>query len=79
GNDIDFNKWREYLIKKVQEMQDDLTRTSSKILEEMPDDTNGVLFIIEGRPIEFPKDTDVFQIRPPAFDEIIRKIRNSRP
>ncbi|MCE8426222.1 MAG: hypothetical protein J5U17_10650 [Candidatus Methanoperedens sp.] len=79
GNDIDFNKWREYLINKVQEMQDDLTRTSSKILEEMPDDTNGVLFIIEGRPIEFPKDTDVFQIRPPAFDEIIRKIRNSRP
>lgn len=79
GNDVDFDKWREYLIKKVQETQDELTKNASKILEEMPHDTNGLLFITDGRPIEFPKDTDVFQIRPPAFDEIAKTIQNLRP
>ncbi len=48
---------------------------ASGLLGELAEETNGVLIMTEGRPIEFPEGIDVFQIRPPAFDEIARNIR----
>ncbi|MBU4491787.1 MAG: hypothetical protein KKD69_04920 [Euryarchaeota archaeon] len=45
------------------------------LIGELPAEKNGVLIITDGRPIEFPESMDVFQIRPPAFDEIARNIR----
>lgn len=76
GKDIDFDKWREYLVKKIQETQDEMSKLASKIIGESPGEAgNGLLIITDGRPIEFPEGTDVFQIRPPAFDEISRAIR----
>jgi hypothetical protein len=76
GKDIDFGGWREYLVKKIQETQDEMSKLASKIIGEMPDDTSGVLIITDGRPIEFPQGMDVFQIRPPSFDDIARNIRD---
>ncbi len=75
GKDINFEGWRDYLIKKIKELQDEMEKTTTGIIQELPSDSNGVLIITDGRPIEFPEDMDVFQIRPPAFDEIERKIR----
>jgi hypothetical protein len=76
GKDIDFNGWRDYLVKKIQETQDDMSRLTSKIIgETLAENGNSVLFITEGRPIEFPAGIDVFQVRPPAFDELVRKLR----
>ncbi len=73
--DIDFDRWREYLIKKIQETQDEMGKLALKIINEMPENANGVLIITDGRSIEFPEGMDVFQIRPPAFDEIARSVR----
>ncbi|HEY9206702.1 MAG TPA: hypothetical protein VIO58_12360 [Candidatus Methanoperedens sp.] len=76
GKNIDFDGWREYLVKKIQETQDEMSNISSKIIGETLGETgSGILIITEGRPIEFPQGVDVFQIRPPAFDEIARKMR----
>ena len=76
GKDIDFDKWREYMVKRIQETQDEMGRLASDIIKEnLGEAGNGVLIITDGRPIEFPENTDVFQIRPPAFDEISRTIR----
>jgi len=78
GKDIDFNGWREYLSQKIQETQDNMSRLASRIIGETLGDTgNGVLFITDGRQIEFPENVDVFQVRPPAFDEIVRKMREN--
>jgi hypothetical protein len=46
------------------------------IIAQMPADSNGILMITDGRPIEFPEGIDIFQIRPPAFDEIERTLRD---
>jgi len=78
GKDIDFDGWRSYLIRKIRETQDEMSKFSSKIIGELPAEVNGVLIITDGRPVEFPQDTDIFQIRPPAFDEIARSIREKR-
>ncbi|MCZ7356745.1 MAG: hypothetical protein O8C66_12750 [Candidatus Methanoperedens sp.] len=75
GKDIDFEKWRDYLVKKIEEIQDEMSKLVSKLIGEMPENSNGVLIITDGRPVEFPEGVDVFQIRPPAFDEIERTIR----
>ncbi len=75
GKDIDFDKWREYLVKRIQETQDEMSRLVSKVIGELPENTSGVLIITDGRPLEFPESIDVFQIRPPAFDDIERSIR----
>jgi hypothetical protein len=75
GKDINFDGWREYLVKKIQEIQDEMGKSATMILGELPADSRGVLLITEGRPIEFPEGIDIFQIRPPAFDEIERNIR----
>lgn len=75
GKDINFDGWREYLVKNITEMQDEMGKSATRILEELPPDSSGVLIITDGRPIEFPEGIDVFQIRPPAFDEIERNIR----
>lgn len=76
GKDIDFDGWREYLVKKVQETQNEMNAFASKIMgETLGEAGSGVLIITDGRPIEFPAGVDVFQIRPPAFDEIARNIR----
>lgn len=75
GKDIDFEGWTNYLAKKIQETQNEISNLASKLVGELPTGTNGVLIITDGRPIEFPQDVDVFQIRPPAFDEIARNIR----
>jgi hypothetical protein len=75
GKDINFDRWREYLVKKIQETQDEMGKSATRILEESPADSSGVLLITDGRPIEFPDGIDIFQIRPPAFDEIERYIR----
>lgn len=76
GNDIDFNKWREYLVKKIQEKQDDIGKHATGIISQLPENTNGVLIFTEGRPIEYPSAIDVFQIRPPAFDELSKLLRD---
>ena len=76
GKDIDFDKWREYLVKKIQETQEEMNRLVSKLIQEMPEDNTGVLIITEGRPVEYPQNMDVFMIRPPSFDEIARNIRD---
>ena len=75
GKDIDFDGWRNYIVKKIQETQDEMGKLVTGIIGEMPADSNGILIITDGRPIEFPEGIDVFQIRPPAFDEIERNIR----
>jgi hypothetical protein len=75
GKDINFDGWREYLVKNITEMQDEMGKSATRILGELPPDSSGVLIITDGRPIEFPEGIDVFQIRPPAFDEIERNIR----
>ncbi len=75
GKDIDFEGWRNYLVKKIQETHDEMGAHALKIIGEQPENTCGVLIITDGRPIEFPEGIDVFQIRPPAFDEIARTIR----
>ena len=76
GKNIDFNGWREFLVKKIQETQDEMSRLASKINGETLGETgSGVLIITDGRMVEFPQGIDVFQIRPPAFDEIARKMR----
>ena len=76
GKDIDFDKWREYLVKRIQETQDEMNKHLSKLINELPDDSNGILIITEGRPVDYPQGMDVFMIRPPAFDEIAKNIRD---
>ena len=76
GKEIDFDGWRKFLTDRIQEIQGEMTKFTSDILKEMPENTNGVLIITEGRVIEYPDDVDIFQIRPPAFDEIVRNIRD---
>ena len=76
GKDINFEGWREYLVKNIAEMQDEMGKSATRILGELPPDSSGVLIISDGRPVEFPAGSDVFQIRPPAFDEIERNIRH---
>lgn len=75
GKDIDFEGWRNYLVKRMQEMQDEMSKIASRLVGELPENANGVLIITDGRPVEFPEGVDVFQIRPPAFDEIARYVR----
>ncbi len=77
GKNIDFEGWRNYLVKKIQETQDEMSRLVSKLIGEMPEDASGVLIITDERPVEYPQDTDVFMIRPPSFDELARNIRDS--
>lgn len=76
GKDIDFDKWREYLAKKIQEIQDGIGKHATGIIGELPENTNGVLIFTDGRPIEYPAGIDVFQIRPPAFDELEKLLRD---
>ncbi|VVB87885.1 Uncharacterised protein [uncultured archaeon] len=76
GKDIDFDKWREYLVKKIQEMQDGISKHATEIIARLPENTSGVLIFTEGRPIEYPAGIDVFQIRPPAFDELEKLVRD---
>lgn len=75
GKNIDFEGWRNYLVKSIEGTQDDMSKLASRLIEELPENANGVLIMTDGRPIEFPQGIDVFQIRPPAFDEIARTIR----
>ena len=76
GKDIDFDKWREYLVKRIQETQEGISKHATGILSEIPENENGVLIFTDGRPLEYPQGIDVFQIRPPAFDELERFLRN---
>lgn len=76
GKDIDFDKWREYLVKKIQDTQDGIGKHATGIIGELPENTNGVLIFTDGRPIEYPAGIDVFQIRPPAFDELTKLLRD---
>jgi hypothetical protein len=76
GKDIDFEGWRNHLIKNIQEKQDEMSKGVSRIISEMPEDSSGILLITDGRPIDFPQGIDIFQIRPPAFDEMERDLRN---
>lgn len=77
GRDIDFDKWREYLVKKITETQEEMSKLASKLIgETLREGDNGVLIITDGRAVEFPAGVDVFQIRPPSFDEIARDIRD---
>lgn len=75
GKDIDFEGWRNYLVKRMQETQDEMSKLASRLIGELTENANGVLIITDGRPVEFPEGVDVFQIRPPAFDEIARYVR----
>lgn len=75
GKDINFEGWRDYLVKMIQEIQDEMGKFATGIIGELSVDSSGVLLITDGRPIQYPEGIDVFQIRPPAFDEIERKIR----
>ncbi|MCE8423918.1 MAG: hypothetical protein J5U16_08325 [Candidatus Methanoperedens sp.] len=76
GKDIDFEGWRNHLIKNIQEKQEEMSKGITGIISEMPSDSNGILMITDGRPIDFPQGIDIFQIRPPAFDEIERALRD---
>jgi hypothetical protein len=76
GKDIDFEGWRNHLIKNIQEKQDEMSKGVTRTLSEMPADSNGILIFTDGRPIDFPEGIDIFQIRPPAFDEIERTLRD---
>ncbi len=76
GKDINFDKWREYLVKKIQETQDGISKHATGIISELPENTSGVLIFTDGRPIEYPAGIDVFQIRPPAFDELSKLLRD---
>ena len=76
GKDIDFEGWRKHLIKNIQEKQEEMGKDVTRIISEMPADSNGILMITDGRPIDFPEGIDIFQIRPPAFDEIERNLRD---
>jgi len=76
GKDIDFEGWRNHLIKNIQEKQEEMGKDVTRIISEMPMDSNGILLITEGRPIDFPEGIEIFQIRPPAFDEIERTLRD---
>ncbi len=77
GRDIDFDKWREYLVKKITETQEEMSKLASKLIgETLREGDNGVLIITDGRAVEFPASVDIFQIRPPSFDEIARDIRD---
>jgi len=76
GKDIDFEGWRNHLIKNIQEKQAEMSKGVTRTISEIPSDSNGVLMFTEGRPIDFPEGIDIFQIRPPAFDEIERTIRD---
>lgn len=76
GKNIDFEGWRNYIVKRIHEMHDEMSKLVSKIIGELPENANGILIITDGRPIGFPEGMDVFQIRPPAFDEIARNIRD---
>jgi len=77
GKDIDFDKWRGYLVKRIQETQDEIGKHATGILSELPENANGVLIFTEGRPLEYPQGIDVFQIRPPAFDELAKLLRDT--
>jgi hypothetical protein len=76
GKDIDFEGWRNHLIKNIQEKQEEMSKGVNRIISEMPADSNGILMITDGRPIDFPEGINIFQIRPPAFDEIERALRD---
>ncbi len=76
GKDMEPDKWREYLAKKIQETQDEIGKHATGIIDELPENTNGVLIFTDGRPIEYPSGIDVFQIRPPAFDELAKLLRD---
>lgn len=76
GKEIDFEKWREYLVKKLQEVQDEIGKHATGIIGELPENTIGVLIFTDGRPLEYPPGIDVFQIRPPAFDELAKLLRD---
>ncbi|MFA4955826.1 MAG: hypothetical protein WC556_02485 [Candidatus Methanoperedens sp.] len=76
GKDIDFEGWRNHLIKKIQEKQEEMSKGVTLVINEMPANSNGILIFTDGRPIDFPEGIDVFQIRPPAFDEIERSLRD---
>ncbi len=79
GKDIDFDGWRKYLVKRIQETQEEMSEFASSIIgEALGEMGSGVLIITDERQIAFPEDVDIFQIRPPAFDEIARNIRESR-
>lgn len=71
----DFEGWRKYLADRIQEINELMSKTASNIIKDMPVHANAVLIITEGRDIEFPEGVDVFQIRPPAFDDLVRTIR----
>lgn len=75
GKNIDFDGWRNYLIKRIQETQEEMGKIASRLIGELPENASGVLIITDGRPVEFPEGVNVFQIRPPAFDEIARYVR----
>jgi hypothetical protein len=75
GKDIDFDKWREYLVKRIQETHDEIGKHATGIISALPENANGVLIFTDGRPLEYPQGIDVFQIRPPAFDELERFLR----
>ncbi len=76
GKDSDFDGWREYLVKNIQEIQNEIGMFVSNLIGKLPDDETGVLFITDGRPVDYPQGMDVFMIRPPAFDEIAKNIRD---
>ncbi len=76
GKEVDFDKWREYLVKRIQEIQDGISKHATGIISELPENSNGVLIFTDGRPIDYPSGIDVFQIRPPAFDELARMLRD---
>jgi hypothetical protein len=75
GKDIDFEGWKNHLIKNIQEKQEEMSKGVTRVLSEMPADSNGILMITDGRPIDYPEGIDIFQIRPPVFDEIERNLR----
>lgn len=76
GRNIDFDGWRNYLVKRILGTQEEMSKLASKIMgEALGENGSGVLVITDQRPLEFPENTDVFQIRPPAFDDITRSIR----
>jgi len=48
---------------------------AEKINETLQDDETGALFISEGHTVQFPPDIQIFNISPPALDDIHRWLR----
>lgn len=66
-------KVSEFYIEVAKKRNEFITK---KISETLKDDEAGILFIREGHSVQFPSDIEVFNIFPPALDDMHRWLRD---